>query len=121
MHAAGHFFIPVRQFGQRYSFVCEVDPAIYDDHPFSWDDDHSVFYAMVSSRLVRDNGYSLEYAARIVDYEDGEKQVIPVRTSISTMTYRLRNDRDWMTADQGEELRQLIADCLPVETTCHGL
>lgn len=111
----GHFFIPVRQFGQRYSFVREIDPAVYDDHPFSWDDDHLVFYAMVLSRLVRDNGYSLEYAARIVDHEDGAKQVIPVNASISTRTYRLRNGRDWLTADEADELRQLIADCLPVK------
>jgi hypothetical protein len=32
----------------------------------------------VLSRLVRDNAHSLEFAARIVDHDDGMQQVIPV-------------------------------------------
>jgi hypothetical protein len=122
----GHFFIPVRQYGQRYSFVLNVDPAVYNDHPYHWDEDNLVFYTMVLSRLVRDNGYSLEYAARIVDHEDGAKQVIPVNASTSTHTYRLREDRDWLTVNDAEELRQLVAAFLPVKDelprrVSHGL
>jgi hypothetical protein len=93
---------------------------------YQWDDDSLVYMAMVLSRLVCDNGYSLEYAARIVDHEDGKKQVIPVTASISTHTYRVREDRDWLTADEAAELRQLIADFQPLRDTLpwrviHGL
>jgi len=123
----GHFFIPVRQYGQRYTFVRDVDPAVYETNAaYHWDEDSLVYMTMVLSRLIRDNGYSLEYAARIVDHEDGKKQVIPVTASISTHTYRLREDRDWLTADEAARLRQLIADFQPVRDTLpwraiHGL
>ena len=33
--------------------------------------------ALAMSRLILDNGYSTEYAARIFDYSDGEQQVMP--------------------------------------------
>jgi len=64
---------------------------------------------------------ALEYAARIVDHEDGLQQVIPVYTPGFVATYRLRRDRDWLTAAEAEELRQLLADYLPrSRTRCRG-
>ncbi|MBX5473740.1 MAG: hypothetical protein IRZ20_01835 [Thermoleophilia bacterium] len=110
----GHFFIPVRGCGQLYSFILEVDPAVYEDRPYTWDEDHLIFYAMVLSRLIRDNGYSLEYAARIVDHEDGARQVIPFRSGFLE-THRLRNDRDWLTASEACALRSLLAAWLRVK------
>jgi hypothetical protein len=111
----GHYFLGVRQFGARYTFVREVDPAVYEgDRAYGWDDDNKLFYAIVLSRLVRDNGHSLEFAARIVDHEDGMQQVIPVHAPGSVATYRLRRDRDWLTANEAVELRQLFADHWPL-------
>ena len=77
-------------------------------------DDHLIFYATILSRLIHDNGHSLEFAARVVNYEDGFQQVIPVDAPGFVMTYRLRRGRDWLTAPEWEELRQLLADYLPV-------
>lgn len=111
----GHYFIAVRQYGQRYSFVRQVDDAALVDRPFGWDDDHLLFYALVLSRLVRDNGHSLEFAARIVDYEDGMQQVIPVHTTRHVSTFRLRRDRDWLTAAEADELRQLLTEFVPIK------
>jgi hypothetical protein len=113
----GHYFLSVRQFGARYTFVRQVDPAVYEDERFGWDDGNRLFFAMVLSRLIRDNGHSLEFAARIVDHEDGMQQVIPVYAPGFVATYRLRRDRDWLTASEADELRQLFGDHWPVKDT----
>jgi hypothetical protein len=73
----GHYFRPVRQFGALYAFSLEVDLAVHRREPFHFDLDGVVITALQLSRLVRDNGYTMEYAARIVDYEDGYSQVVP--------------------------------------------
>jgi hypothetical protein len=70
----GHYFFAVRQFGGLYAFVLEVDAPVYEQHPFAWDVDGVIITALQLSRLVRDNGYSPEFAARIVEHEDGRKQ-----------------------------------------------
>ena len=109
----GHYFIPVRQFGARYAFIEDVDPADLAARRFGWDYNNVIYYAMVLSRLVRDNGYSLEFAARIVEHEDGTKQVIPTAAA-AVGTYRLRQDRDWLTINEVEELQNLLAAFLPI-------
>lgn len=111
----GHYFFAVRQFGQRYSFVRRVDLNVLEQKPYGWDDGHMIFYATVLSRLLHDNGHSLEYAARIVDHEDGVQQVIPVYAPGFAATSRLRRGRDWLTEPEANELRQLLADYLLVK------
>lgn len=110
----GHYFFAVRQFGQRYSLVRRRDPAVLEERHYGWDDGHIIFYATMLSRLVHDNGHSLEFAGRVVDHEDGFQQVVPVDAPGFVMTYRLRKGRDWLTAPEWEEVRQLLADYLPV-------
>lgn len=56
----GHYFLPVRQFGQRYSFVKEVSLDELDERHYAWDTDGTLDDALTLSRLVRDNGYSTE-------------------------------------------------------------
>jgi hypothetical protein len=34
----GHYFAPIRQFGQRYSFIRDVDDEEWREHPFRWDE-----------------------------------------------------------------------------------
>lgn len=106
----GHHFFAVRQFGGLYAFVLEVDQAAYQEHHFNWDDDGVIITALQLSRLIRDNGYTPEYAARIVEHEDGQKQVIPQGQHYFSFlsTFRLRFDRDWLTDAEAEELRALL-------------
>jgi hypothetical protein len=113
----GHYFLGVRQFGARYTFVREVDPAVYEGERFGWDEGNQLFFAIVLSRLVRDNGHSLEFAARMIDHADGMQQVIPVHAPGFVAGYRLRRDRDWLTASEAAELRQLFADHWPLRDT----
>jgi hypothetical protein len=104
----GHYFIPVRQFGTRHAFVLDIDPIAYDHERFQWDPDHLLFHALLLSRLVRDNSYSLTFAARVVDHEDGNQQVIPARVPVYDVTYRLRRDRDWLTSEEAIQLGELL-------------
>jgi hypothetical protein len=107
----GHYFLGVRQYGARYGFVRQVDPAVYEgERSFGWDDGNVIWFAVVLSRLIQDNAHSFEFAARIVDHEDGMQQVIPISPLSYGVTYRLRRDRDWLTAREAGELRQLFAD-----------
>lgn len=53
------------------------------------------------SRLVRDNADSMEYAGRIVDYDDGRQQVIPRQDCELGREYRLGRGRDWLDAEGG--------------------
>jgi hypothetical protein len=113
----GHYFFGIRQFGQRYSLVRRVDPGVLEAAHYGWDEGHLIFYATVLSRLIHDNGHSFEYAARILDHEGGLQQVIPVHAPGFLATYRLRRDRDWLTAAEADELRQLLVDYVPVKDT----
>jgi hypothetical protein len=106
----GHYFVPVRQFGTRHSFVREVDLAAYETDPYWWDHDGTIHVAYQLSRLIRDNGYTTQFTARIVDHEDGAQQVIPgLVDAPSAFVYRAREDRDWLDAADAVALRELIA------------
>jgi hypothetical protein len=104
----GHYFVPVRQFGQRYSFVKEVPLEELEDRRFAWDTDGTLDDALTLSRLVRDNGYSTQYAARLLDYEDGQRCVVYIHREDKAI-YRLRRDREWLDAPEGRELAALLA------------
>ena len=105
----GHYFVAQMQDPFLYGFERELDPANYRDR-FAWDSDGAIKVALQLSRLVVDNGYSTEFAARVVDHEDGQKQVVPHVMHLFRFmpTYRLREDRDWLTEEEATELRDLI-------------
>lgn len=104
----GHFFYPIKQFGQRYSFVREVPLDDYAAHPYQWDRGDALWDALSLSRLVRDNAYSTQYAARIVDYDDGEQMVVYTLAAESKHVYRLRRNREWLDRAEGAELAALL-------------
>ena len=111
----GHYFLPVRQFRQAYSFVRDVDPAEAEES-LTWDRDSVLYDALMLSRLVRDNNVSAQYAARVTTYEGGEQMVMyPVTPK--PFVYRLRRDRDWLDEPEAIELRQLLAAFWAVQET----
>lgn len=99
----------MRQFGQRYSFVRERPVAELEDRHFHFDADGALADALMLSRLVRDNGFSLQYAALVIDYDDGEQSVIYVPGYEGKAVYRLRRDREWLDGPEAEELATLLA------------
>jgi hypothetical protein len=103
----GHFFYPRRTFGQRFSFMREIDVDRSTGRPFAWDEEGVLWDCLSLSRLVRDNAFSTAYAARIVDHEDGEQQVIYTPNAESKHAYRFRQDRDWLDVEEAGTLCQL--------------
>lgn len=106
----GHFFFGARQFGVRVAFVRHHDISVAQGAGSSqWDSDGTITVAYKLSRWVRDNAASTEFSARVVEHEDGEKQVIPGPVSgESAIAYRAREDRDWLDADDAGALRELL-------------
>lgn len=111
----GHFFIPVRQFSQRYSFVREVALDVYETQPYAWNTDGRVGIAIALSRLIRDNAHCPEFAGRLIDYEDGEQQVVPLNAYEFRLAYRYKQDRGWLDAAEAAELAALVDAYLAVE------
>jgi hypothetical protein len=103
----GHYFVPVRQFGQMYSFVADVPMDQIEEHQWSWNKDGRISDGVTMSRLVLDNGYSYEYAARLFDHEGGGQHVMPA--SVLPRAYRVRKARDWLRTNEAEELAGLVA------------
>ncbi len=69
------------------------------------------------SRLVREDAFSLEYAARIVTREDGA-QVVSWMRGAQTNAFTVRHERDWLSLVEAEELARLLktywdVTCLP--------
>lgn len=102
----GHYFIPTRQFGCRFSF--ELEHPLEPEPCLRWDPDGIISQTVALSRLVRDNAYSTEYAARVVEHADGERQVIPHGAKESSHAYRLGTGRDWLDSEDAEQLRALL-------------
>jgi hypothetical protein len=116
----GHFFFGVPQWGQRYAFVRRVPHAEYESKPYGWDGDHTLSYGLAASRLIRDTPHCSEFAARIVDHEDGEQQVIPLTGFEARLAYRYTRERDWLDAIEAAELRELLDDFWRVEPAWPG-
>jgi hypothetical protein len=112
----GHYFFPIRHNIVRHAFVRDV-PAPWESDLYNWDGDGRLFRALSLSRLIRDNGYSLNYAARLVDYEDGEQMVAYLPNPEGKAAYRMRDSRDWFDTQDGLALRSLLASFWAIEPT----
>ena len=104
----GHNFAPIKQFGQRYSYIRDIDVSEWQSHPYHWDRDGVIYDALAISRLVRDHAFSMEYAARIIDYADGTQVVAWRRDSVGAQAYSVRRQRDWLSFEEADELRRLL-------------
>jgi len=105
----GRNFDPARQFGQRYTFVRER--SIEDEAgagPAQFDEDRKLQDALALSRLIRDNGFSLQYAARVMDRADGEQVIRPFAATDGIAVYRLLPGREWLDGPEAEELAKLL-------------
>lgn len=111
--ARGHFFRAGPSVAVRYAFWRDAtEEAIGDTGVVDisgWDPGDALFAAMAFSRYLRDNAAGTDYAARLVDYENGTQQVVPRRIYESSHTYRLPLiERDWLDDDDAAALRRLL-------------
>ncbi|MBW8017969.1 MAG: hypothetical protein FVQ82_17500 [Planctomycetes bacterium] len=106
---AGRNFTPVRQFGQRYSFVRKRNVEDVEDSLYAFDEDRKLRDAISLSRLIRDNGFSLQYAARVMDRADGEQVICYLLGAEDSAAYRLGPGREWLDGPEAEALASLLA------------
>jgi hypothetical protein len=102
----GHYFHPIRQFGQRYSFEREAAPLRRRGPSLRLGPDYVLGDALMLSRLVRDNGFSMQWAARV---RRRQKSIIYTPGNEGKGTYRLRRDREWLDGPEAEELARPFA------------
>lgn len=75
---------------------------------FQWDTTQAVTEAVFLSRFVLDNGYSLEYAGRVIDRSDGHRRICPLTGHEARLAYRARKRRFWFTEAEAAELRTFL-------------
>ena len=100
--------------------VREVPAREWEQRPFHWDSNGALSDSLMISRLVRDHGYSMQYAARITDYDDGQQMVSYMPGVEGKAAYRLRHDRDWPDPDEAGEVRGLLSAFWEAEPTLPG-
>jgi hypothetical protein len=105
----GEKFDPTRQFGCRYAFVRDLPVEEYRKSPYDWDGDEVLLACFTLSRLILDNAYSTEYAARVVEFSDGSSQIIPGPVNLEgALAYRARTGRDWLDAGEALALAEVL-------------
>lgn len=105
---AGHNFEPIRQFGQRYAFVREYSVEEVVDDLFGFDDGGELGETLALSRLIRDNGFSYQYAARVIEHADGTPTIRYLDATEGHAVYRLHPGREWLDAPEAEEFALLL-------------
>lgn len=104
----GHHFLPYRQAGQAYTFARVVPSEMWIEDLYRWDPDAKLRDVLAMARLIVDAGYSTEYAARIVDYSDGDQKIIWTPPGPGKLVYRVGRSRDWLTYDEADQLKSLL-------------
>lgn len=105
----GHHFLPYRQAGQAFAFSRDVHSGLWIQDLYRWDPDGKLRDVLAMARLIVDAGYSTEYAARIIDYTDGDQKIIWTPPAPGKLVYRASQSRDWLTYGEADELRQLLS------------
>lgn len=106
----GHHYRPHRQFSQRYAFVCERQPGAWAGPHGAGFNSNLLGNVLTLSRLIRDNGNSMQYAARIATFRSGSSCIVPFYEAEWKTAYRARSDRDWLDGPEAEELAALLTD-----------
>lgn len=105
----GKNFDPARTFGCVYAFVRDLPADEYISSYAHWDHDQALLAALTLSRLILDNAYSTEYAARVVEFADDHVQIIPGPVNLEgALAYRAHSGRDWLDAAEAAELAALL-------------
>lgn len=97
-----------RQFGQRYALLRRNAPN--PDH-LTWDPDGAILAAVALSRLVLPNPTGAEYAMRVIDYEGGQRRLVPLGFEARFAAYVADpSERDWLDQAEAEALRELLTN-----------
>jgi hypothetical protein len=112
---AGQNFAPVRQFGQRYAFYREYSLEEIGEDLYGFDDGGKLGAAIALSRLVRDHGFSYQYAARVIEHAASEPTIRPLAATQGHVAYRLQSGREWLDGPEADGLAALLQAYDPAE------
>jgi hypothetical protein len=108
----GHYAYPHHHDRLRYAFWRDVTDEALNEHGYAewgWDEERFIQTAVALSRWIRDNAARTRFVGRVVDYDNGDQQVIPQERSESSHAYRLPLvERDWLDVDDAGRLRELL-------------
>ena len=116
---AGENYDATRQWSQFYALVREVDEAEYEETGDNYDVGGLMNETIALSRLIVDNAYCSEYAARLIDH-NGRRQIAPILSFEQRLSYRLREGRFWVTEAEAGELAALRTSYRAVKGTLSG-
>jgi hypothetical protein len=105
----GMNFKPVRWISQRYCFVREL--RVPPPPSLKWDEDRRLQDCIYLSRLVNPTTVSMRFSARLFYEGNAISTIVPGPTQ-GIGSYAWVNSRDWrnwLTAEDAQELRKLLA------------
>lgn len=110
----GHNFFTRNANESRYVFwrSVDIDELNSAEARMRWDVEGAISRTIQLSRYIRDNSHWIEFAARIIEYENGLKQVLPFSSSYpecrSQVHRLLPDDPGYLSDDECAELATLI-------------
>jgi hypothetical protein len=104
---AGENYEATRQWGQLVAFAREIDADEYERDGDNYDAGGELNETIALSRLVRDNAFCSEYAARIIERNGRPRQIAPILSFERRLAYRIQTGRPWLSEAEVAELRTL--------------
>lgn len=105
---AGENFKPVRQFGCSYAFYRNNAPA-GGDQVFHFDPDDSLYHCVALSRIVHPTAVGFESAARVRQWPNGTRQIIPAsHSTLNASAFVIAPYENWLIPDDMPVLRGLL-------------
>lgn len=103
---AGENFKPARLYGCSYAFYRENAPA---GDGYDFDADDALYTCIALSRIVHPTAVGFEAAARIRQWPDGARQIVPaVRPYLNPYAYVVDPNENWLVPDNLSLLRDLL-------------
>ena len=106
---------PIRQYAHFYTFVRELDDKAGLNQ---WDSDLRLQRCVALSRLIHPTTVGLRYAARVLnDPQPDSLKIVPAEIRGISMDFFLSpaHKHDWLTREEAEDLRQLLAIAEPLK------
>jgi len=104
----GENFKPVRQFGCSYAFYRANAPA-EEGLLYRFDPDSLLYHCVALSRIVHPTSVGFTSAARILDWPNGDPQIIPAsHSTLNPAAFVIAPNEDWLIPGDLPELRALL-------------
>lgn len=105
---AGENFKPVRQFGCSYAFYRNKAPA-GSGQVFHFDPDDALYECVALSRIVHPTAVGFESAARVRQWPNGTRQIIPAsHSTLNPSAFVTAANENWLIPDDLPVLRCLL-------------